>query len=460
MTNHPSRSLRTPVRPEPSSSGGRLLANTRTGDEVSTSGQPPTAKPESRPAVSRPILSSGVWSFRILAILLWAACTLPTTLLLFQTARVFGETTAYTPETQTLRYALIGAVSAWALVIINRRVADLASRPFGVFIVLAIATFYPAAAAYFHGGGSMDELLTAAVSLLIVLALFSVSVTWEDLSIVGALGAATGAVSLGMAQLRPESAFVLEEGGRALAGPFNNSNYLGTVLVLSLPFALLIRKRLHRALACVLIVWPILMGGSTTGIATLAVFAALGIVLLVGTTPSFRGSLLGVASVVALAAMMLLPMVVSDERSLTGRGAIWLYARNNVNDFIPFGAGREWFTENSLAIGFQAHHGHHLLLDPLIVGGLPFAGVVFILMLMLIRSGVRAAGSGDTIAPAMFAVTLVLAGGLGNFFILDLRDLRYTATGFVIIAILSITTRRTAQGSPGGESATPRLKRT
>lgn len=401
----------------------------------------------------------GILSFRILAVLLWAACTLPTTVLLFQTERVFGETTAYTPETQIFRYILIGAVSAWAAVIIGRNSGELGSRPLGAFLLLSVAIFYPSVSGYFHGQGSLDEGLTAAVSLLLVLALFSFRLAWRSLSVIGTLGALTGAVSLGMAQLRPESAFVVEEGGRALAGPFNNSNYLGTVLVLSLPFALLIRKRLYRAAAIALTVLPIMMGGSTTGIATLAIFAGIGVVLLLGRSPKFRGSFLNLAGGIALAAMAALPLLVNDADALTRRGAIWMFARSHSSDFLPFGAGREWFDNNSTSFGYEAHHAHHLLLDPLVVGGLPFAGVIFVLLLWLTRSGVRAAGGGTTVAPAMFAVTLLLAGGLGNFFILDLRDLRYTATGFAIVAILSIATRPSSEDPQRDEAATDQVGR-
>lgn len=395
--------------------------------------------------------NSGGRSFRILAVLLWAACTLPTTVLLFQTNRVFSEAIAYTPQTQTLRYLLIAAVAAWALGIISRRASNLGSRPLGALFLFAAAIFFPSVSSYFLGVGSVDEFLTAAVSLLLVLALFVLRITWSQMSVIGSLGALTGAVSLAMAQLRPDSAFSIEEGGRALAGPFNNSNYLGTVLVLSLPFALMIRRRLLRYGTLALCVLPIMMGGSKTGIATLFVFAGLGVVLMLGRSPSFRGSFLKLATTVALMAMVLLPLVVNDPGALTRRGAIWIYARTHPSGYLPFGAGRKWFEENSTSIGYDAPHAHHLLLDPLIVGGLPFAGVVLILLLWLIRSGVRAATHGETVAPALFAVTLVLAGGLGNFFILDLRDLRYTATGFVIVAILSIATRPSAPKTAEGE---------
>lgn len=389
----------------------------------------------------------GVRSFRVLAFLVWAACTLPTTVLLLRADRVFGETIPYTPTTQALRYALIIAVLSWAVFIINRRIVTLLTRPFGAVIILSIALFYPAMSGYFRSDGTLDELSTALVSLIIVLALFSLRVAVQDLSVVGVLGAVTGALSLGMAWFRPQSAFVWESGGQALAGPFGNSNFLGTVLVLSLPFALLIRRRVYRVVSIVLIVWPILIGGSDTGIVTLGVFIVIGSITLILKSPSFRSTLFGFANGIALLAMMLLPFLVVAPDALTGRGSIWMHARRNMLDFIPFGAGSGWYETNAPSVGFSMSHGHHLLLDPLIVGGLPYFGAVLVLLITLIRFGVRVAYRGGSTAPTMYTLILVLAGGVGNFFILDLRDLRYMATGFVIVTLLSIATRADDQVS-------------
>ncbi|WP_370670777.1 SGNH hydrolase domain-containing protein [Janibacter anophelis] len=385
-------------------------------------------------------------SFWILAVLLWAACTLPSTILMLQSGRVFGEVTPYTPGTQVLRYGLIASVLAWSLLILVKRASDISSRPLGVLILLGFAIFFPATVGLLNGDGSLDEFFTATVSFLLALALFSYRLRIRQLSIIAALGAATGAVSLGMALYRPSSAYTIEEGGQALAGPFNNSNYLGTVLILALPFVPLIRNKLLRLVCATLTVLPIVLGGSQTSIATLGVLITVGLILMCVPSPTSKGTLLGFASAIGLVAMSLLPLIVSNRDALTGRGAIWLHARTHVSDFLPFGAGRGWFADSGREIGFPALHAHHLLLDPLIVGGIPYFAIVLILLLTLIRFGIGGARNDFSSVPGLFTIALIVAGGLGNFFILDLRDLRFTTTGFVIITLLSLASRAGADG--------------
>lgn len=385
----------------------------------------------------------GVASFRTLAILLWAASVIPSAVLLLSgSGRVWNETIAYTPATQALRNVLVYAVMGWSLIIILRHGTQLLRRPFGTIALVALALFYPALSGYFHEDGSADELFIAFVSLVVVLAVFSLRLHTRVLSIVGGLGALTAAVSLLMAWRRPETAFVVEGGGRVLAGPFDNSNYLGTVLILSLPFALLIRRKIVRFVSILLIAAPILMGGSTTSIVTLGVFALIGVLMFLFRAPLSRARILGVAGGIALLATMILPHVVNDAGAFTSRGAIWALANQKMMDFIPFGAGEEWFEANSRSTGFSINHAHNMLLHPLIVGGLPYLGAVLALIILLLVFGVRLTARGGSIAPAAYAVMLIVAGAVGSFFILDARDLRYLATGFVVVTLLSIATAR------------------
>lgn len=377
-------------------------------------------------------------SFRVLAVLLWAATTVPTTILVISSgARVWGETFPYTPSTQFLRYVLSAAVVVWAVVIVCQRVKRLITRSFGTIFIVVLAVVLPVALGFLYGGGRIGDVATASVSITIVLALFSLKLTIQDLRVVGVLGAVTGALSLGMAWLRPQSAFVLED-GLVLAGPFNNSNYLGIILVLSLPFALLIRRRLLRVLAIIVIVWPILLGGSDSGIITLLILGLCGIFFMFAKSPGIRRLFVAVASAIALLATMILPLVAHDRDAFTGRGAIWKHASDKMLDFLFFGAGREWFADNAWFVGYRMTHAHHLFLDPLIIGGLPYLTVVLGLLFMLMGFGRRVAGTPGQIAPSLYAIALTITGGLVNIFILDANDLRYIATGFVIVTLLSI----------------------
>jgi len=386
--------------------------------------------------------NGGVRSFRVLAALIWCASTLPNMILVLSVGRTWGEVTPYTPETQSLRYGLIIVALMWAIIMIGRRFATLMNRPFGTIILLVIAVFYPSVAGYFHAVGSLDELFIAVVSLIVILAVFSTRLEIHHLTIVGMLGGITGAISLGMAWWSPESAFVEEGGGQVLAGPFNNSNFMGTVLILSLPFAMLITKKWQRFLTLALIISPLLMGGSTTGI------IILGATILVGAClPLFRGNASRAVFIsfvigIAFLAMVFLPFAVQTNGAFTYRGAIWIYIRDNLMDFIPFGASAHWYEMNSFSIGFRVWHAHHILLEPLVIGGLPYLLTILALLGALIRFGLHIVKSKGFLAPAMFILILILAGGLGNYFILDLSDLRYIATGFVIVALLSIATSK------------------
>lgn len=348
----------------------------------------------------------------------------------------------YTPATQVLRYALIVAALLWAIYMINRGGVDvLSTRPFAPVIILAIALFYPVLINYAYSEGRLVDLVTAAISFIIVLALFSIRITIRDLSIIGHLGALTGAISLGMAWLRPESAYIVStRAGQILAGPFNNSDILATILILSLPFVFLIRRRLTKVVALGLVTWPIVAGGSTTSVIALCVFVLVGSCLLIVKSDRSRSIFCGLVSVITFLAVLILPLLVSGRETLTGRGAIWLHAKTNFSDFILFGAGAGWFRANQQGIGYLAEHAHHLLLEPLIIGGLPYFGSVFILLCMLLQLAIKAADESASSIPALYFLMLIITGGLLNTFMLDLRDLRYIATGFVIVTLLSIAT--------------------
>lgn len=388
---------------------------------------------------------SGVRAFRFLAFLVWSACVLPMALLLLLAGRVWGQTAAHTPFTQTLRNLLVYAVLAWAVLMVLRHGIEIFRRPFGTICVTAIALFYPAFASYLHGAGNADELFVALVSFVVALALFSLRLNISHLNVVGGLGALTGALSLGMAWVRPGSAYAYEGGAPVLAGPFDNANYLGTVLILSLPFALLIGRPILRWASIALIVWPILIGGSNTSIVTLLAVSVVAGLMFLMKQPKTRAMFIGFASGIALLTTMALPYVISDDGAFTSRGAIWSRASANVLDFIPFGAGEAWFELNSASAGFSINHAHNMLLHPLIVGGLPYLFAVLAVLVLLMRYGVHVVSRGGSIAASIYTMALVLAGGLGNFFILDVRDLRYFATGFVIVTLLSIATSGSEQ---------------
>lgn len=380
--------------------------------------------------------------FRVLALIIWTACVMPTALLLIIEGRTWGEATTYNYPTQTLRHTLLAVALFWSAIILSGWARGLARRPFGIIILLTLALFYPAASLYFRGEDSADETFAAVASLIVMLAVFSLRLTLTDLRIIGVLGAMTGAVSLGMAGITPQSAYSLDVDGQVLAGPFDNINYLGTILVTCLPFALMLRRPLVRATALVLIAWPILIGGSMTSIVALAAVVVFGLSLLIVKARRTRVVLVGVASAVALLTTALLPFLVNDAAAFTQRGVIWLTARSHILEFVPFGAGARWFDENSAYAGFSLDHAHNILLDPLIVGGLPFLGLTLVFLFYMFRLGLGVMGRGGSIAPSLYVLILVIIGSVGNFFILDLRDLRFFATGLAIITLLSIATSR------------------
>lgn len=380
--------------------------------------------------------------FRVLAVLIWAACVLPTAILMVRAGRVWGETASYDSLTQWLRNVSIGFVVIWAIRIIISRGAELGRRPFGVVLLTFFALFWPVLTNYLHGGPVAGNLSAALVSLTVALAVFSLRLSVHHLGIIGMLGGLTGLVSLVMAVLWPMSAYSVEPAGRVLAGPFSNNNYLGITLVLCLPFALLIRKRLYMLSSMVIMIIPILMGGSRTAVAVLLIVAAVGGLTSLTSRPNVRRVIVGASCGMALVVSGALPYLALDEDAFTSRGTIWSLAREQFGDFVFLGAGEGWFEANSFSAGFSLNHAHNMLLHPLIVGGLAGLAVVAGLLVMILVFGLRVARADGGVSPGLFALGLFVAGALGNFFILDMRDLRFFASGLVIMALLSMSTLR------------------
>lgn len=384
--------------------------------------------------------------FFTLAAFLWAASVIPTTLMLIGgTGRALNEDLSYSPSTQALRNVLVIAVVSVALTVIVRRGSTLLNRPFGTLALIAIATLFPSVGEFFHGAGSPEELVMALATVAVAAAVFCLNLSWDSLAIVGLLGSMTGSVSLAMALLRPDAAYVLESGRRVLAGPFDNSNYLGTILVLSLPFVLLIGRRSIRVICIVATVLPITMGASTTSLVALAVYCVLIVGMFFVRKPSGRAALIRVMGYSALGLAGMVPYVIKDPTAFTSRGAIWSLASDSLTDFMPFGAGEEWFDVNSSVTGFSINHAHNVLLQPLVVGGLPYLIVVLAIFLMLIGYGAKLLAQRGSSAPAIFSILLSIAGAAGNFLILDVRDLRFISTGFVVMTMLAIATFESSQ---------------
>lgn len=380
------------------------------------------------------------WHFYTLAILVWATCVLPSTVLFLTVERQWKVATSYTPLTQAIRNALLLITVIFAVYIIIRFGALLLKRPFGIIFLVFSTLIYPLLTGFLHMEGIGDRIIATLVSTAILFATFSLYIKYEDLRILGILGGFTGALALLMALVRPSSAYVIEGGKNILVGPFDNSNYLGICLALLLPFSLLLHNRLNRMICATLMVGLIINSGSNTAIA-----AALVSVLIVALAcaaknkPSFIAFLKLLAGGSFLLCIMF-PYLPHESQAYTGRGIIWIIAQNSFQDYWLFGAGDGWFESISRLAGYRVHNAHNIFLQPLIVGGIFAFSLVAYLIISLLRYSIRYAQK-NQLTIFLFVQALLILGIMGEYFLLDVRDLRYFATGFVIITLLSISTQ-------------------
>ena len=237
-----------------------------------------------------------------------------------------------------------------------------------------------------------EQAVKLAVNLLVVVALSSITIRREDLTILAHCGALVAAISLTLA-VASESAWmygtlesdrtkgILTSG--VLAGPYHQMNSLGMTLAIALPFAALIRRTQVRWFYFGLIIFTLLLSASRTAIIAVCLAGTVGLfVRLIGSNKGKRLayllSAIGIASI-----SIVLPWVVNDPDKFTRRGEIWLESRFAIGESPFIGWGFNAFGSGSLVsdrLGKSIFAAHNLFLHYFVIGGL--LGIMIILLFL------------------------------------------------------------------------------
>ncbi|WP_326553438.1 O-antigen ligase family protein [Micromonospora sp. NBC_01813] len=239
------------------------------------------------------------------------------------------------------------------------------------------------------------------------------------LGVFGLVGGVTAVVSVLLAAIRPDLGLLsgedsgAKEGflGGLLTGPFPHSNVLGISLTLAVPFILAIASRSIR--------WPVLAvtlfaiywtGSRTNQLAIVVVVVSyLTIRLLLLRRPRLLPWLLAVPAIGALGLTIVVPLSTSNPAAFTDRGRIWSALLNGWEQRPVWGWGTVYFDRPEIAdeLGGNFNHGHNVMVQLLIVGGLVSALLFGLLCLAAWHRAVRLLNGG-----AYSAVLFLIALGM------------------------------------------------
>ncbi|SCL52938.1 Membrane protein involved in the export of O-antigen and teichoic acid [Micromonospora citrea] len=271
------------------------------------------------------------------------------------------------------------------------------------------------------------------------------------LGVIGALAGLTALGSMIFAVVRPDLALLTGAAagdktvllGGLLTGPYLHSNVLGLALALGVAFVFYLRHPALRwtclALILVALYWT---GSRTSQLAAAAVVGSyLAIRLLRG--QSWPASVLFAAGALLVGVV---PLVTSDPASFSERGQIWGGLLERWSESPLVGWGPEVFQDPAVTalIGGQFNHGHNVMVQLLVVGGL-VALVPFVLLCALAWKRAAALTAGGQPAPLLFLVALAQVSWL------EASHVSTTLTGYVTwlpILAIALATRPTAPLPP------------
>ncbi|SCG68642.1 O-antigen ligase family protein [Micromonospora coxensis] len=200
----------------------------------------------------------------------------------------------------------------------------------------------------------------------------------EVLGVIGVLGGLTALVSMVFAAARPDLALISGAAageksvllGGLLAGPYLHSNVLGIALALSVAFVFHLRHPGLRWTCLALILAALLWTGSRTS--QLAVGAVLLTYVLLRL---FRHRSWPASVTLAAGALLVVvvPLITTDPESFSERGRIWAALLDRWRDSPIVGWGPKLFQQDpalAAELGGQFNHGHNVMVQLLVVGGL------------------------------------------------------------------------------------------
>ncbi|MBE1491289.1 O-antigen ligase family protein [Plantactinospora soyae] len=273
-----------------------------------------------------------------------------------------------------------------------------------------------------EASGLLNHQRPGLVSLALPLAAVAIwlqPVRREVLGVIGVLGAVTATGSILLALVRPDLGLISGAAagdksallGGLLAGPFLHSNVLGIALALSIPFVFCVARPPLRWGALAVMLFALFWTGSRSS--QLAVAAVLGTYLLVRLFPTRTWLLSGVMAS-GVAAVVLVPLVTTDPEAFTRRGRIWRTLLDRWAEHPLLGHGPRYFQREpdlTVQLGGEFTHGHNVLVQFLVVGGLLTTVLVALLVLLTWRRSVALAGAGFP-AAALFLVAFLYVSWL------------------------------------------------
>lgn len=240
----------------------------------------------------------------------------------------------------------------------------------------------------------------------------------SSLRIMAHLTALACLISISMALLRPSSALFRTADGTVIAadkqiipsgmltGFLTQPNNLGQLVVLGLPAIALLRvsavRHCYSGLAAFTVVWT----ASRSSLYALAITGAAALV--VSTRHRARRAAGSTAIAAAFGAVCVLPFVTHSPSAYSGRGLIWQSSLPAWQQQPWLGEGADWYRRlaaTSSSIMSTAFHGHNQLVQLLVTGGLCYAVLTAIALLLASRAAVRLAAT-ESVFGVLFMVAL------------------------------------------------------
>jgi hypothetical protein len=341
--------------------------------------------------------------------------------------------------------AVLLAVTAYALFVVATSLRS--PLQLGVAALLLLPYGYNVLSTFTH---STPLPLSWVAAMAVLVALAYSSVRLENLAITAYLLGITAVLSLVLAVFLPSIGLMVGYSGAItesekgilfptlLAGMFNHSNVLGTMLILALPSVLLLTRRSHALVITATSAIAILWASSRTSIAALCVggiCVAIAVLLRKGLrTVWMVSTIIGV-----LVAVAVLPLMTHDLSAFSSRGQIWTGSLAQfASGDVLFGSGYGWygyiaqFSNDLIAVAFN---GHNLFVHAATTGGVAYLVILGGIFAAMVAASVKFGIRGQ-IFPYAFTITYATMSALEVAF--RFRDLEpaFWTTAIPIAVIL------------------------
>ncbi|MDF2554115.1 MAG: hypothetical protein K0R60_10 [Microbacterium sp.] len=344
---------------------------------------------------------------QVTIVLAWAYSFVPALVQRFTTARranTVADVEALSGLASTATIALLGCLVLWCLFTIVTSVRGgrirlgaltIVTLPFAYNIASTVANAQP-----------LPNNVVASVAVILALALCSVRL--ENLRVIPYLLAITAGASLVLGALFPHIGLMAGQSGATttaekgilfdslLAGVYNHSNVLGTMLILGLPSVLLLRRQAHIVVIVAITGFALVWSSSRTSVfSLLAALAGTAVMALL--TPRARSAWAIVSVVGALCVVVTLPLITHEAQAFSSRGQIWAGSLSQAAASPITGGGYGWYghiAEFSNSLIAVAFNGHNLFVHAATTGGALYLLVLAILFIGLLVAAIRFATRG------------------------------------------------------------------